>query len=322
MQTTRAPNNLYKRDFLWHVRNWGKQIWNHKVLYLMFAPCVLYYVLFCYVPMGGIALAFKSFSFKKGIWGSPWSTPLFKYFQTFFQSYDAPRLIRNTLVVGVMKCILEFPIPILLALMLNELYSPAFKKVTQTVTYLPHFMSSVIVVTMLQRILAPDVGMLNQIKAMLGGDGSTYYLMEEDYFYPLLFIMDIWKSTGWSSIVYLAAISGVSPELHEAASIDGCNKLKRVWHITLPSIRGTIGVLFILGIGGLFSSGFDQIYLLRTPGNMALADTLDTYIVKVGLSNGQFGYATAISLCQGVIGLLLVLGCNALSKKVTEVGIW
>lgn len=296
------------------------RIWKHRVLYLMFIPCIVYYVLFCYVPMGGIVLAFKKYSFMKGIWGSAWVG--LQYFETFFKSYDCVRLLRNTLTVGFLKCILEFPFAIIFALLLNEIRHVKFKKITQTISYLPHFMSSVIIITMLQRILAPNDGVINQIIALFGGDGSTFFLMKAKYFYGILFTLDIWKNIGWDSIIYLAAISGVDPSLYEAAEIDGCNKFKKTWHITLPSIRGTIGVLFILGIGGLLSSGFDQIYLLRTPGNMELADTLDTYVVRVGLANGQFGYATAIGLIQGIVGLILVLGCNKLSKKVTEVGIW
>lgn len=297
-----------------------KRIWQHRILYIMFIPCVVYFILFSYMPMTGILMAFEKYSFSKGIFGSPWVG--LQYFETFFSSYDCTRLLRNTLTVGFMKCILEFPFAIILALMLNELRHAKFKKAAQTISYLPHFMSSVIIITMLQRILAPDTGVLNQLIAALGGDGSTYFLMKAKYFYPILFIMDIWKNIGWDSIIYLAAISGVDPNLYEAAELDGCSKLKKMWHITLPSIKGTIGVLFILGVGGLLSSGFDQIYLLRTPGNMELADTLDTYVVRVGLSNGQFGYSTAIGLIQGVVGLILVLSCNKLSKKITEVGIW
>ncbi|MCI6044953.1 ABC transporter permease subunit [bacterium] len=289
-------------------------------LYVMLIPCVIYYALICYVPMAGSVLAFKDYSFKKGIWGSPWVGLL--YFKTFFTNYDAPRLILNTLKIGMIKCILEFPFAIILALLLNELRNMKFKKVSQTITYLPHFLSSVIIVTMLQRILAPNTGVLNQAIAALGGDGSKFFLMEADYFYKILFSMDLWRNIGWDSIIYLAAISGVDLALYEAAEMDGCGKLKKMWHITLPSIRGTIGLLFIMGIGGLLSSGVEQIWLLRTPGNMSLADTLDVYVVRVGLQGGQFGYATAIGLIQGVVGLILVVVCNKICKKLTEVGLW
>ncbi|MBE5985466.1 ABC transporter permease [Lacrimispora sp. AGF001] len=289
-------------------------------LYLMLVPCIIYYVLICYIPMGGVILAFKDYSFRKGIWGSPWVG--FRYFRMFFTSYDFPRLLRNTLIVGFIKCILEFPFAIILALLLNEFKNEKFKKISQTITYLPHFLSTVIIVTMLQRILAPNIGVLNQFIGKLGGDSSTFFLMEPKYFFQLLFSMDLWRNIGWDSIIYLAAISGVDAALYEAASIDGCSKLKKIWHITLPGIRGTIGLLFIMGVGGLLSSGFEQIYLLRTPGNMAVADTLDTFVLQMGLMNGQFGYATAVGLIQGIVGLILVIVCNRLSKRFTGVSLW
>ncbi|MBF1005703.1 ABC transporter permease [Catonella massiliensis] len=289
-------------------------------LYVMLLPAIIYYILICYVPMAGNVLAFKEYSFKKGIWGSDFVG--LRYFESFFKSYDALRLIKNTLTVGFIKCILEFPFAIILALLLNELKNMKFKKASQTITYLPHFLSSVIIVTMIQRLLAPNNGVINQIIAGLGGDGSTFFLMDAKYFLGILFSMDLWRNIGWDSIIYLAAISSVDTSLYEAAQMDGCGKLKRMWHITLPGIRGTIGLLFIMGVGGLLSSGFEQIYLLRTPGNMQLADTLDTYVVRVGLQGGQFGYATAIGLIQGLVGLVLVIGTNKICKKLTEVSLW
>ena len=289
-------------------------------LYVMLLPAIIYYILICYVPMAGNVLAFKEYSFKKGIWGSDFVG--LRYFESFFKSYDALRLIKNTLTVGFIKCILEFPFAIILALLLNELKNMKFKKASHTITYLPHFLSSVIIVTMIQRLLAPNNGVINQIIAGLGGDGSTFFLMDAKYFLGILFSMDLWRNIGWDSIIYLAAISSVDTSLYEAAQMDGCGKLKRMWHITLPGIRGTIGLLFIMGVGGLLSSGFEQIYLLRTPGNMQLADTLDTYVVRVGLQGGQFGYATAIGLIQGLVGLVLVIGTNKICKKLTEVSLW
>ena len=289
-------------------------------LYVMLLPAMIYYILICYVPMAGNVLAFKEYSFKKGIWGSDFVG--LRYFESFFKSYDALRLIKNTLTVGFIKCILEFPFAIILALLLNELKNMKFKKASQTITYLPHFLSSVIIVTMIQRLLAPNNGVINQIIAGLGGDGSTFFLMDAKYFLGILFSMDLWRNIGWDSIIYLAAISSVDTSLYEAAQMDGCGKLKRMWHITLPGIRGTIGLLFIMGVGGLLSSGFEQIYLLRTPGNMQLADTLDTYVVRVGLQGGQFGYATAIGLIQGLVGLVLVITTNKICKKLTEVSLW
>ncbi len=306
------------------IRIYKKPLWKRILscwpLYLMLVPAIVYYIEICYIPIAGNVLAFKDYSFRKGIWGSPWVG--MKYFNMFFQSYDCWRLILNTLHIGFIKCILEFPFAILLALLLNEIHAERFKKVTQTITYLPHFLSSVIIVTMLQRILAPNTGVLNQITKALGGTGDTFYLMQASYFHRILFVMDIWRNIGWDSIIYLAAISSVDQELYEAASMDGCNRLGQIWHVTLPGIRGTIGLLFIMGVGGLLSSGFEQMWLLRTPGNMSVADTLDVYVVRVGLQNGQFGYAAAIGLIQGLVGLFLVVTTNALSKKFTEVALW
>lgn len=298
----------------------GRRLLRYWPLYVMLLPAIVYYVLICYVPIAGSVLAFKDYSFNKGIWGSPWVG--LKYFKTFFTSYDAPRLILNTFRIGFIKCILEFPFAIILALMLNEIRNRKFKKVSQTITYLPHFLSSVIIVTMIQRILAPQSGTLNQLIESMGGDGSTFFLMDVKYFLRILFSMDLWRNIGWDSIIYLAAISSVDAELYEAAEMDGCGKLKRMWYITLPGIRATIGLLFIMGVGGLLSSGVDQIWLLRTPGNMAIADTLDVYVVRVGLQGGQFGYATAIGLIQGVVGLILVVISNKICKKITEVSLW
>ena len=298
----------------------GSRMLQYWPLYVMLLPAIIYYILICYVPMAGNVLAFKEYSFKKGIWGSDFVG--LRYFDAFFKSYDCIRLIKNTLTVGFIKCILEFPFAIILALLLNELKNMKFKKVSQTITYLPHFLSSVIIVTMIQRLLAPNNGVINQIIAGLGGEGDTFFLMEAKYFLGILFSMDLWRNIGWDSIIYLAAISSVDTSLYEAAQMDGCGKLKRMWHITLPGIRGTIGLLFIMCVGGLLSSGFEQIYLLRTPGNMQLADTLDTYVVRVGLQGGQFGYATAIGLIQGLVGLVLVVITNKICKKLTEVSLW
>lgn len=289
-------------------------------LYLMLLPALIYYVLICYYPMAGLSLAFKDYSIKKGIFGSPWKG--FDYFRAFFRSYDAPLLVRNTLRIGLIKCILEFPFPIILALMINEVRNMRFKKVTQTISYIPHFFSTVIVVTILQKVFAPNIGLINQLKALFGGDPSTFYLMEAKYFDPLLITMDLWTNMGWNSILYLAAISGIDPALYEAARIDGASRFQQMHYITLPGIRGTVGMLFIMGIGGLLSSGYDQILLLGTPGNASVSQTLDVYVVKVGLMGGQFGYATAIGLIQGIVGFTMIVIFNNLGRKFTEVSLW
>jgi putative aldouronate transport system permease protein len=270
--------------------------------------------------MGGIVMAFQDFNYRRGIFGSKWIG--LQYFITFFTSYDFPRLLRNTVVIGFIKCIIEFPFPVILALMLNEVQSAWFKKSTQTISYMPYFMSGVIVVTMMQRLFAPNTGIINSLIGALGGDPSTFFMMEAKYFYRFLFGMDIWKNIGYSSIIYLAAISGIDAELYEAAEIDGCGKLKKMRHITLPGIASTIGILFILNVGSLISASYEQIMLLRTPGNMSLADTLDLFVVRVGLTEGKFGYATAVGLVQGMVGLVLVISANRIAKKYAEISVW
>jgi putative aldouronate transport system permease protein len=297
-----------------------QKIIGFRPLYFMLAPAIIYYIVICYIPMGGIVMAFQDFNYRRGIFGSKWIG--FQYFITFFTSYDFPRLLRNTLVIGFIKCIIEFPFPVILALMLNEVSSAWFKRSTQTISYMPHFMSGVIIVTMMQRLLAPNTGIVNSLIGTLGGDPSTFFMMEAKYFYQILFGMDIWKNIGYSSIIYLAAISGIDAELYEAAEIDGCGKLKKMRHITLPGIAGTIGILFILNVGSLISASYEQVWLLRTPGNMSLADTLDLFVVRVGLTEGKFGYATAVGLVQGIVGLVLVVSANKIARKYAEISVW
>ncbi|GMQ59015.1 ABC transporter permease subunit [Vallitalea sediminicola] len=312
-RTTKVNTGLKNKGLLAQVRK-------HWILYLMLLPCLVYFFIFKYIPMGGLLLAFKEFKFNKSLLESPWVG--FQYFEAFFSNYQFPQLLRNTIVIGLIKIVLEFPFPIILALMLNEVKSKRFKRISQTISYLPHFISWVVAIAIVQRVLAPDIGLMNQFKTLFGGDGSTFYLMEGKYFYSILFSSDIWKSIGWGSIIYLAAISGIDPQLYEAARIDGATKAKEIWHITLPGIRTTAGILFIMGLGGLISTGFEQLMLLRTPGNMSLADTLDVYVIKTGLTNGQYGYATAVGLIQGIVGLILVITANKLSKKYSEVSVW
>ena len=297
-----------------------QRIGKHWILYLMLLPCIASYVIFSYIPMSGLLMAFQEFKFNKNIFNSPWVG--FQYFENFFTSYDAGQLIINTVLIGLCKIILAFPFPIIFALMLNDVKNKKYKKITQTISYLPHFISWVVVVAIVQLMLAPDTGLLNQVKTALGGDGSTFYMMESAFFYPIMFISHIWKTVGWESIIYLAAISGLDPQLYEAADMDGANKWTQIWNVTIPGIKPTMGILFILGLGSLVATGYDQIYLLRTPGNMTLADTLDTYVIRVGLTGGQYGYATAVGLIQGIVGLLLVTFANKLGKKYSEVSVW
>lgn len=306
--TTRQRSQLWKR------------ICSHYQLYLMLLPCVIFFIIFSYIPMGGLVLAFKEYQFNKGIFGSPWIG--LTYFEMFFQDPQSWRLIRNTLVISGMKVFLAMPFPILLALMFNEVKNSRLRNLFQGIAYLPHFFSWVIVVGIMQRILAPDTGLVNQVISWLGGDGSSFFMMEEGAFHPMMFWSYVWKDVGWSSIIYYAAIVGINPALYEAAKIDGANKWRQIWHITLPGIRSTIIVLFILSLGSILSAGFDQIYLLKTPGNMNVSEILDTYIIYMGLESGQFGFGTAIGMMQGIVGLILVLTVNKVAKKWFQSSLW
>ncbi len=298
-----------------------KRVYRYRIQLLMVIPCIAWYITFAYVPIiSGVLLSFKDYKFNMGILRSPWVG--LQYFQNFFMYYQTPQMIKNTLALGFMKAILEFPFAIILALMFNEVRRPAFKRITQTISYIPNFLSWVILATMMQRILAPNDGLLNGFLSLFGKNENTFWMMKESSFYPIIFLSDIWKGIGWGSIIYLAAITGIDPALYEAARIDGGNKWHEIIHVTLPGIRTTVGYLFILGIGGIVSSGYDQIYLMRTAGNMRLADTLDLYIIRIGLTGGQYGYGAAVGLIQGVVALVLVLTTNYLSKKMTEVSIW
>ena len=268
--------------------------------------------------MYGITVAFKDYKFNLGIFRSPWIG--FKYFVAFFRYFNFWTIIRNTLIISSFKLIIFFPIPILFALMLNELRNAAFKRIVQTMTFLPHFISWVVVVQLLQHFLSLD-GIINQLRLQLGLE-KIFYMNDPSYFYSIMFFSFTWKNTGYACIIYLAALTGVDPQLYEAAKVDGAAKLRQIWHISLPSIMPVIMVLFILSLASVLSAGWDQIWQLRTPGNMNLADIIDTYVIEQGLKKGQFGYATAVQLFQSVIGLGLVMGTNALSKKLSDLSLF
>ena len=297
-----------------------ENVWQHRAQYLMLLPCILFFIIFSYLPMAGMVLAFKEFRFDTGIFGGAWIG--LEYFRRFFQDPQSWIFIKNTLIISSMKLILALPFPIILALMFKEIKSNKLRSFFQSITYLPHFLSWVVVVGILQSILAPNTGLLNQAISFLGGDGSKFFLMDEASFHPVMFWSYVWKDIGWNSIIYFAAIAGINPALYEAAAIDGANRWRQIWHITLTGIRPTILILFILSLGNILSAGFDQIYLLKTPGNTEVSEIIDTYVIRTGLQSGQFGYATAIGMMQGVIGLLVVLVVNRFASKKFNTSLW
>lgn len=286
--------------------------------YLMILPALVFFAVFAYYPMYGITLAFKDFRYDTGIFFSPWVG--LKYFKSFFAYYGFWTLLRNTLVISAFKIFLYFPFPIILALLINEVQHQAFKRVVQTISYLPNFISWAAAVVILQQFLSLD-GMVNNIRNSMGLQ-DIFFMNDPKYFYSIMFGSYVWKNIGMGSIIYLSAIAGIDPSLYESALMDGCGRFKQMIHITLPQIMPLATVLFILGLGSVLNAGWDQIYLIRTPGNMGLSDILDTYVLDVGLTGGQFSYGTAVSLFQSVIGLVLILLTNSFSKRISEVGIF
>lgn len=297
-----------------------KNIKKHRAQYLMLLPCIIFFIIFSYLPMAGLVLAFKEFRFDTGMFGGAWVG--LQYFERFFQDPQSWTFVKNTLIISGMKLILAMPFPIILALLFNEIKSNKIRGFFQSISYLPHFLSWVVVVGIIQSILAPNTGLLNELIKTMGGDGSTFFLMDEKYFHSIMFWSYVWKDIGWSSIIYFAAIAGIDPALYEAAEIDGAGRLRKIWHITLTGIRPTILILFILSLGNILSAGFDQIYLLKTPGNAEVAEIIDTYVIRTGLQSGQFGYATAVGMMQGVIGLIVVLVVNRFANKKFNTSLW
>lgn len=297
-----------------------RRIWNYRYMYLFLLPAIIWYFVFCYLPMYGVLLAFKDYKYNLGIWGSPWAG--MKYLEAFINSYDFWNIIKNTLTISFLKLFIGFPAPIILALMLNEIKNTRFKKFVQTASYLPYFVSWVVVVTLMTKFLSPNNGVINSLLGSWFGTEPIFFLGEPAYFYPLVLLSDIWKGVGWGSIIYLAALTSINPDLYQAATIDGAGRWKSLIHITLPSLKPVIGILFILSLGNLMHAGFEQLYLMQNPGVLDKAEILDTYTLKMGLKRGEYSYATMIGLFQALVGFLMVVTANKVSKKVTEVSLW
>lgn len=296
------------------------QIKKHKTFYAMLLPAMIFFIVFSYWPMSGLVLAFKKFGFNTGLYGG--SFVGLKYFEQFFKDPRSMIYIKNTLIISFLKLFIYLPFPILLAIMFNEFKLDKARGIAQSISYLPYFISWVVVVGILNRLFAPTTGLINQAISYFGKDGSTFWMMNENFFYPSVFFSYLWKNVGWDSIIYYSAIVGIAPSLYEAAAIDGAGRFKQTLHVTLPGITQTITILFILSLGGILSSGFDQIFLMQTPGNANVSQTIDTYIVQTGLQGGQYGYATAIGLMQGVVGLILTLIVNNITSKHSDNSLW
>lgn len=288
-------------------------------LYLMLIPMLLCFYLFSYRPMSGLIIAFKDYSPFKGIWGSPWVG--MEYFEEFFRSQFCWRVIRNTLIISFSSLIFCFPAPIILALLLNEVSVPWFKKTVQTVTYVPHFISVVVVCGIIINFLSPSTGIVNTIIKKFGQE-PIYFLADPKYFVGIYLLMNLWRSTGYNSIVYIASLTSINKELYEAAQVDGAGRWKQMIHVTLPGIMPTIIVMLLIQLGGILNVGYEAIILLYNPGIYETADVINSYVYRTGIVEGRYDYATAVGLFNSVVALILVLGANKLSNKLTDMGLW
>ena len=295
-----------------------KKIVRHKYIYLMLLPVVLYYAIFHYTPMYGMIIAFKNYSFGRGILGSPWVG--FENFQMYFKSYYFFRLINNTLTINVMNILIGFPFPIIFALLLNELRKEKFKKAVQTLTYLPHFISLTVLCGIILDFFATG-GVINDLIEAVGGNRISFFTIKE-YFKPIYIGTDIWQGFGWGSIIYLAALAGIDPTLYEAAIIDGAGRFKQAIHVTIPGILPTVIIMFILKFGHMMSLGSQKILLLYNPAIYETSDVISTFVYRQGLQGAQYSYSTAVDLVSAVINVILLLSINAFSRKVSETSLW
>ncbi|SFF16973.1 putative aldouronate transport system permease protein [Paenibacillus catalpae] len=293
------------------VRNWE--------LYLFITPALLYFLIFCYGPMYGIQIAFKNFIPTKGITGSPWIG--FDHFVRFFHSYYFWDLLWNTLSISLYSLAVGFPIPIILALAFNEIRNGYFKKLAQTVTYAPHFISMVVMAGMIITFLSPSTGIVTNIIEGLGFQ-SPDFLTDPRWFKTMYVFSDVWQSAGWGTIIYLAALSGVDPGLHEAAVIDGATRFQRVRHINIPTLMPTMTILLILSMGNLLGVGFEKILLLQNPLNMTASDVISTFVYRSGLVSAQYSFSTAIGLFNSVINLVLLIVVNQVVRRMSNNSLW
>lgn len=300
-------------------RNAKRLLKNNYELYLFILPAVIFFAIFHYYPMYGLQIAFKDFDVSKGIWGSEWVG--LEHFLRFFNSYYFWTLIKNTIGISVYTLAVNFPLPILLALMLNEVGNAKFKKFVQTVTYAPHFISMVVMVGMILSFLSPNTGIVNLILQALGGD-SIYFMGEASMFKTIYVVTGAWQGTGWGAIIYLANLSSVDPQLHEAATIDGATRLQRIRYINFPVLLPTIIIMLIMRTGNIMSVGFEKVFLMQNSLNMETSDVISTYVYRAGLQQAQFSFSAAVGFFNSVINFILLTVVNQISKKVGETSLW
>lgn len=295
------------------------KLYEARYLLLLLLPGLIFYAVFQYGPMYGILMAFKNYRGSSSIWAAEWVG--LQWFEEFFNSFYFWRLLRNTLLISLYNLIFGFPIPIVFALILSETRNAHFRKIVQTVSYLPHFISVVVVVGMLHIMLSTTNGVVNNLIRASGGQ-SVNFMGESEWFRPLYIGSGIWQSFGWNSIIYLAALTGIDPALYEAAYMDGANRLQKVLHVSLPGIMPTMVILLIMQLGRTMSVGYEKIILMYTPATYEVADVISTYVYRRGIVNGQFSFSTAVGLFNSVVNMALLVAVNALSRRINDVSLW
>ena len=296
-----------------------RYIWTNRYLYVLLLPCIVYFIIFNYVPMYGLILAFKDFKFSQGIAGSVWvGLENFKYLFGLDRFYE---VLRNSLYLSMLRLLCYFPIPIILSLAMNEIPFVQYKRVTQTMVYLPYFISWVVIGGILVNLLSPSWGIINTFIKTLGGD-PVFFMGDAKYFRGIAIISHIWKNAGWDTIIYLAAVTSIDPELYQAATIDGASRVQRIWYITLPGIKTTIIILLLLSIGNIMNNGFEQIFILQNGSNIAVSEVFETYTYRLGIVNGRFSFATTVGLFGSLVGFTLLIAANSIAKLMGERGIF
>ncbi len=296
-----------------------KKLWRSRYLYMMLLPALVWYIVFMYAPLYGAQIAFRDFMPALGITGGKWVG--FKYFIQFFKSEYFFRLMRNTLGISLYSIVVGFPIPVILALLMNELRNERFKKGVQTVVYLPHFISAVVVVSLINAVLSPNNGLVNQMIQLFGGD-PVHFMANPKYFKTIYVLSDIWQTAGYGSIVYLAALTGIDPTLYEAATVDGASKWKKLVHITLPCIMPTIMIMLILRMGSVFTVGYEKIMLMYNEATYETADVISTYVYRRAFEGGEYSFSAAVGLFNSIINFTVIMIFNKISKRISEVSLW
>ena len=291
----------------------------NKMLYLLLVPGIAYYVLFHYIPMYGVTIAFKDYSIFGGVFKSDWVG--LKHFNELFGNEDFYKVLRNSVLISFYKIVFNFPVPIILAILLNEVRKLLFKQTIQTIVYLPYFLSWVVIAGLVINFLSPTSGVVNMVIESLGGEPINF-LANKAYFRSIIVLSDLWHGMGWNTIIFLAALTGIDPQLYEASRMDGANRFRQIWHVTLPGLRSTIIILLLIKIGHIMDNGFEQIFLLSNPMVYEVADVFETYVYRTGLVEARYDFSTAVGLFKSLIGLVLLLLANAIARKSGERGIF